>query len=109
MSETIKEPALTVEYVLGQIEKISAEPAYIAEAIAKIDNSVPEKSHAIASVVEARETTNRAALDFYRQVYSDLNAEAHAMTVLEKAVSTAGIPMGEVTNMLNKLLGYESK
>ncbi|MBE6723725.1 MAG: hypothetical protein E7576_00805 [Ruminococcaceae bacterium] len=108
MSENRIEPALTVEYVLGQIEKISAEPAYIGEAIAKIDNSAPEKSGSIAAVVEARESTNRAVLDFYRQIYSDLNAEAHAMTVLEKAVSTAGIPMGEVTNMLNRLLGFES-
>ena len=31
------------------------------------------------------------------------------MTVLEKAAGTSGIPMGEVTNMLNRLLGLESK
>ena len=60
-------------------------------------------------MVEARESTNRALLDFYRQIYSDLNPEAHAMTVLEKASETPNIPMGEVTNMLNNLLGFENK
>ncbi len=52
-------PTMTVEYILGQIEKLSAEPAYIQEAIAKIDNSAPDKAPAIAAVVEERETTNR--------------------------------------------------
>ncbi len=107
MAET--NPTMTVEYVLSQIEKLSAEPAYVREAIEKIDNSAPDKAPSIAAVVEARETTNRAVLDFYRQLYSDLNPQAHAMTVLEKAVSTSGIPMGEVTNMLNRLLGLEGK
>ena len=107
MAET--NPTMTVEYVLSQIEKLSAEPAYVREAIEKIDNSAPDKAPSIAAVVEARETTNRAILDFYRQLYSDLNPQAHAMTVLEKAVSTSGIPMGEVTNMLNRLLGLEGK
>ena len=102
-------PTMTVEYILGQIEKLSAEPAYIQEAIAKIDNSAPDKAPAIAAVVEARETTNRSVLDFYRQLYADLNPQAHAMTVLEKAAGTSGVPMGEVTNMLNRLLGLESK
>lgn len=102
-------PTMTVEYILSQIEKLSAEPAYIQEAIAKIDNSVPDKAAAIAAVVEARETTNRSVLDFYGKLYADLNPEAHAMTVLEKAAGTPGIPMGEVTNMLNRLLGLEGK
>ncbi len=100
-------PTVTIEYVLAQIEKLSAEPAYVREAIEKIDNSAPDKAPAIASVVEAREATNRSILDFYRQIYADLNPQAHAMTVLEKAAGTAGIPMGEVTNMLNRLLGLE--
>ena len=60
-------------------------------------------------MVEARESTNRSLLDFYRQIYSDLNLQAHAMTVLEKASETPNIPMGEVTRMLNKLLGFEDK
>ena len=109
MADNEKKPALTAEYILAQIEKIGEEPAYIGEAIAKIDNSAPEKSAAIAAVVEARETTNRALLDFYRQTYAGLDREAHAMTVLEKAAATANIPMGEVTRMLNRLLGYEDK
>ena len=111
MSEdkNLSAPAMNAGYILAQIEKIAEEPAYIGEAIAKIDNSAPEKSAAIASVVEARESTNRALLDFYRQIYSDLNLEAHAMTVLEKASETPNIPMGEVTNMLNSLLGFENK
>ena len=110
MSDIIKtEPAATVEYILGQIEKISEEPAYIREAIERIDNSAPEKSASIAAVVEAREATNRKVLDFYRQIYSDLNPEAHAMTVLEKAAATPNLPMGEVTRMLSQLLGFEYK
>ena len=106
---TAKTPAPSAEYVLAQIEKIGEEPAYIKEAIAKIDNSVPEKSEAVARVVEAREETNRELLGFYRALYADLNREAHAMTVLEKAASTPGTPVGEVTRMLNRLLGYEDK
>ena len=111
MSENIipAAPSMSADYILAQIEKIAEEPAYIGEAIAKIDNSAPEKSAAIASVVEARESTNRSLLDFYRQIYSDLNLQAHAMTVLEKASETPNIPMGEVTRMLNKLLGFEDK
>ena len=98
-------PSMNAEYILAQIEKIAEEPAYIREAIEKIDNSAPEKSAAIASVVEAREATNRSLLDFYRQIYCDLNITAHAMTVLEKAAGTPNIPMGEVTRMLSNLLG----
>ena len=109
METEIRTPAVTAEYILAQIEKIGEEPAYIGEAIAKIDNSAPEKSDAIAKVVQAREETNRELLNFYRSVFSGLDREAHAMTVLEKAVTEQDLPMGEVTRMLSRLLGFEDK
>lgn len=65
----------TIERIFDVMETIATEMDYIYEAIAKIDNSVPQKSDSIAKVVESREKTNLALINFYERLLDDLNWE----------------------------------
>lgn len=65
----------TIERILDTIEVIVAEADYIYDAIKNIDNSVPQKSDAIAAVVKAREETYRRSIDFYKQILDHLDWE----------------------------------
>ena len=104
------EGALTVEYILAKVEAIRANTEYILDAINGVTPDAAVESEAIAKIVHEREETNRVMLDFYLQIYEDLNPKAHAMRILEKAAENpASIPMGEVTNMLKRLLDDDVK
>ena len=73
---------LTVDYILGQIEKIVDQTAHIHEAIAeigKLNYGAPEcgsppdeRANALSRIVISRETTNQQILAFYRKLYEDL-------------------------------------
>lgn len=58
----------TLERILDTIEVITTEADYVYDAIKNIDNSVPQKSEAIANVVKEREKTNRMIVAFYEQL-----------------------------------------
>lgn len=64
----------TLERILDAIEVITTEADYVYDAIKNIDNSVPQKSEAIAKVVSEREKTNRMIVAFYEQLL-DFNWE----------------------------------
>ena len=81
------EPALTMEYLLGQIEKVTAQTNHLQEAIAalrdmgdgenaegmSVGNTLgPAKAAAIGDVVRCRETTNQQLLKLYEKMYNDL-------------------------------------
>ena len=71
----------TLSYVLGQIERIANDTAYITDALAQLqelraagpgDICGQSKADAIAHVVDAREETNRKLLEFYEMIYKDI-------------------------------------
>ena len=87
MSEHITEPTLqsetlelTDEYILSQIERISADRAYLEEALLSLnaiysggpgDVGTAAKAEGISRVVKAHQETNRRLLDFYESLYRD--------------------------------------
>lgn len=76
---------LTMEYVLGQIEKIATETEYLHNAISELSktNSVgpgdvgtQEKAHALGEIVTSREHTNQRLLSLYEKMYDDLKTQS---------------------------------
>lgn len=78
---------MTLDYVLGQIEKIAADTAHLEsafEVLEKMDDGDSgdpgcpgnilgqAKAQAIADVVRSREATNQQLIAFYQKMYDDL-------------------------------------
>jgi len=76
---------LTVGYILGQIEKIRSDTAYIYESLKQVQNIQPfaptmnsadyasqSKADAIGAIVGSREATNQKLLSMYEQMYNDI-------------------------------------
>ena len=83
--ETKPTEKLTMDYVLGQIEKIATETEYLHNAISELSktNSVgpgdvgtQEKAHALGEIVISRENTNQRLLSLYEKMYDDLKAQS---------------------------------
>lgn len=83
--ETKPTEKLTMDYVLGQIEKVATETEYLHNAISELSktNSVgpgdvgtQEKAHALGEIVTSREHTNQRLLSLYEKMYDDLKAQA---------------------------------
>lgn len=82
---TNREPKLSVEYILTQLEKISSQSAYINDAVTKIsemqvsgagDIGTQEKANAIANIVKSRETTNQRMISLYEKMYDSLTRDS---------------------------------
>jgi len=80
-------PALTMEYLLGKIDQIASDTAYLSETITALqdlksdpafadnqqgDNAGKAKAQALGSAIMCRETTNQQLLALYKQMYEDL-------------------------------------
>lgn len=83
--ETKPTEKLTMDYVLGQIEKISTEREYLHNAISELsktnsigpgDVGTQEKAHALGEIVTSREHTNQRLLSLYEKMYDDLKAQS---------------------------------
>ena len=83
--ETKPAEKLTMDYILGQIEKIATETEYLHNAISELSktNSVgpgdvgtQEKAHALGEIVTSREHTNQRLLSLYEKMYDDLKAQS---------------------------------
>ena len=98
-------------YILGQIELVRKDDEHIRNAISILStesDATEDQAAALAKLVHEREETNRVILDFYRKIYEDMNTTARALTILEKAAgNSAPLPVGEITNLIYKLLGIE--
>ena len=81
----IKNPELTIGYILGQMERIRADSKYIYEALKQIsqikthepslnahDIGSQAKAEAIGTIVNSREMTNQKLLDMYSKMYDDM-------------------------------------
>lgn len=103
----------TLSYVLGQIERIANDTAYIRDALAQLqelraagpgDICGQSKADAIAHVVDAREETNRRLLTFYEMLYKDIaKSSLGKNTLAEQLIALVGDEMNPDTksNMLN--------
>jgi len=84
-------PALTMEYLLGKIDQIANDTAYLEKAIAALqdlksepafadnpmgDNAGAEKAEALSDVVKCRETTNQQLIALYTKMYDDIKGPA---------------------------------
>jgi len=90
-------PALSVGYILGQMEKIRADNGYIFDAFMQIEkiNAQPPaynapdvasqaRAAAIGAIVQSREATNQKLLAMYERMYEDLKPRASEATASEK-------------------------
>ena len=93
----IKNPELTIGYVLGQIERIRADNKYIYEALKQIseikthepsmnaaDYASQAKAEAVGVIVNSRETTNQKLLDMYGKMYDDMKPSNATSTAKDK-------------------------
>jgi len=80
-------PALTMEYLLGKIDQIASDTAYLQETLAALqnlksdpafadnmqgDNAGAAKANALFQVVKTRETTNQKLIALYTTMYRDM-------------------------------------
>ncbi len=108
----IKEPKIdgTVDlaYILKQIEQVRSDDEHIKNTIESLKTASGDQASALGKLVHEREETNRVILDFYREIYENMNSTAHVLKILEK-IADNGLegPVGEITNLIYKLLGIE--
>jgi len=82
-------PALSVGYILSQMEKIRADSGYITEAFTNLsritshpptlhasDTGATAKAEAIGDIVKAREATNQKLLSMYERMYDEIKPTA---------------------------------
>ena len=95
-----KPVAVSMEYVLAQIEKIAQDTAYLRETVQKLgeitstgpgDVVGSEQAEALGKVVQCRETTNQQLLRFYEKMYDDLkqtpSVQEQALRVVERVIN----------------------
>ena len=94
--ETKSTERLTMDYILGQIEKIATEAEYLHNAISELsktnsggpgDVGTQEKAHALGEIVTSRERTNQRLLSLYEKMYDDLKSQS-APTERERIIDT---------------------
>jgi hypothetical protein len=118
-------PALTMEYLLGKIDQIASDTAYLREVITALqrmqsapefadnpmgDNAGAEKAEALSDVVKCRETTNQQMIALYKQMYEDIRSpgnnkldQLRQVTEIFKNASTPSLPF--VQEIAEKMLG----
>ena len=117
--ETKPTEKLTMDYVLGQIEKIATETEYLHNAISELsktnsgDVGTLEKAHALGEIVTSREHTNQRLLSLYEKMYDDLKAQSFPSErerVVEKLLEQLENPnllapaLGTIADLLETLL-----
>jgi len=80
-------PQLTMGYLLGKIDQIASDTAYLHETVAALkdlksdpafadnqqgDNAGEAKAQALGSAIMCRETTNQQLIALYKQMYEDI-------------------------------------
>ncbi|MCL1952138.1 MAG: hypothetical protein FWF60_04850 [Oscillospiraceae bacterium] len=119
-------PQLTMEYLLGKIDQIASDTAYLHEAIAALkdmksepafadnhqgDNAGMAKAQALGEVVTCRETTNQQLIALYRQMYEDIKGPApddridQVRRILGTFAEADQEKLGIMMNVAMKMLG----
>ncbi len=95
---------LTMDYVLGQIEKIATDTEYLHNTISELSktNSVgpgdlgtQAKAQAFEEIVKSREITNQKLLSLYEKMYDDLKPQQDRLTERERLI---GMMLGQLEN-----------
>ena len=101
--ETKPTEKLTMDYVLGQIEKVATETEYLHNAISelsKINSTGPGdigahgKTEALRYIVTSREQTNQRLLSLYEKMYDDLKPQS----VPNERERLIGMMLGQLEN-----------
>ena len=107
--------ALSMSYILEQIEKVAAQTAYLNDAMAELrafevkdksDIGTQGKAKAIADIVRCRETTNQQLLKLYEKMYDDCKPQAQADLRRDILSFIGELPPAEAQECLMKI--YES-
>lgn len=112
LAEETPARALSMSYILKQIEKVAAQTAYLNAAIAELRaleiNGPGDKGKAqtIADVVRCRETTNQQLLKLYEKMYDDCKPQAPADLRRDILSRISELPPAEAQACLMKI--YES-
>ena len=96
-------PQLTMGYLLGKIDQIANDTAYLEKTIAALqdlkpdpafadnpegDNASKAKAHALGSAIMCRETTNQQLIALYKQMYEDMKPPSPFRQMLDDVRST---------------------
>ena len=101
--ETMPTEKLTMDYVLGQIEKITTETEYLHHAISELsqinsggpgDIGAASKAQALGEIVTQREHTNQKLLSLYEKMYDDLKPQS----VPNERERLIGMMLGQLEN-----------
>ena len=94
---------LTMDYVLGQIEKIATETEYLHNAISELSKTISNgpgdigaqaRAQAFEEIVRNHETTNQKLLSLYEKMYDDLKSQ-DSPTERERLI---GMMLGQLEN-----------
>ena len=122
----VQTPAMdkpSMNYVLLQIENITAQTAYLNEALQKLgemadgdnaDGMSPgntlgqAKAQAIGDIVRCRETTNQQLLKLYEKMYDDLKPKTEtlkerSLMLAERTLNNATLTLEEKETLSNIL------
>ena len=113
---------LTMDYLLGKLEEISLDQAFLTDAISELgkmksggpgDVGTQEQAKAIGEIIKAREATNQKLIALYEKMYDDLkpreeSIKIKALEMLSGVVREAGFYESEqavemISNMLETI------
>lgn len=109
----------SMEYCLGQIERIGRQTEYLNQVISELrqldnDSSCAQKAMALGDIVKCRETTNQQMLRFYEKMYDDLKTpvetdvvsqkshlQEQLLKIMDKTLENSDFSTNEMTDMFN--------
>ena len=118
-TEQVVPKTLTMEYVLGKIEEISANQGHLMAAITELgklksggpgDVGTQEQGKAFGEIIKAREATNQRLIALYEKMYDDLkpkqSAESERLLMLQTVIESLseGITPMESSQALQNIL-----
>ncbi len=119
LTEQVIPKTLTMEYVLGKIEEITANQGYLMAAITELgklksggpgDVGTQEQGKAFGEIIKAREATNQRLIALYEKMYDDLkpkqSAESERLLMLQTVIESLseGITPMESSQALQNIL-----
>ena len=100
---------LTMDYLLGKLEEISLDQAFLTDAISELgkmksggpgDVGTQEQAKAIGEIIKAREATNQKLIALYEKMYDDLKPR-------EESIKMKALDM--LSGIVKEMAFYESE
>ena len=123
-------PVLTMEYLLGKIDQLANDTAYLRETVAALqdlkpdpafadnpegDNASTAKAQALGSAIKCRETTNQQLIALYTKMYDDIKGPApddridQVRRILGTFAEADQEKLGIMMNVALKMLGLPTE